>query len=492
MSNAVVDHGVEADEAHAHDDHAHPEHTGWAKWVVEKDNKLPFILIGVAIGALVYTLGEKMHWHWPHLLHNEWVHFASNHVGMWFFFTFLGLEITISSLKKAGRFAGLATLGGMVFPPLFCYALTGNWYIAIGACATDVAFSLGAAKVVSKGDSKIYALLVSALLILAVGDDLGGVVVLAGLYASGIAMSWLVSGLISMVIGYFTGERGVITIFYELDDDGVRRKIDFLIQVKSVVYWIIFGIINTAILYFAGVEWLLGGCLVYIFAPPEVKHRLEHVLAPFIPLILMFFGMVNGAIDVLDPKVWGIITLGSFVGGMGGKQLGIFFGGLAGRAWARKGEGDVYANIPTSQIYGLSLFASCNGTVAIFFVAMGAAKGFIGSEAAAQATLGFFLTVPAVYLITFILVGMGILKDDPNFQPSEEPEIDPLFADNPEPEADEAKGKEVEKTEAQAESEDDKSEEETEKNEAEAEESDSQDEAEASEEEVKEEAKADA
>lgn len=411
---------------------AETEHIGVPGWIVRADNNFPFILIGVILGSLIFTLGEQYHlWHWHHLLHKDWVHFCSNHLGMWFFFAFLGLEITISSLKRAGKFVSLATIGGMLVPPLFCYLLTGNWYVAIGACATDVAFSLGAAKLVSKGEPKVFALLVSALLILAVGDDLAGVVVLAGLYASGIVMGWLLAGLVNLSFAYFAGERGVITLYYELGDDGLRRKIDFLIQIKSVSFWLIFSLINSAILFFAGVEWLLGACLVFIFAPAEVKHKLAFYLQPLIPIILLFFGLVNGAINVLDPQVWGLITLGAFVGGMGGKQLGIFFGGILGRSWARSGNSDdVYAHTPLSQIYALALFASCNGTVAIFFVAMGAAKGFIDPGTAAQATLGFFLTVPAVYLITLVLKTIGILKDDPNFQAPTTAELDPLFEDN--------------------------------------------------------------
>ena len=77
-----------------------------------------------------------------------------------------------------------------------------------------------------------------------------------------------------------------------------------------------------------------------------------------------------------------------------------------------------FNNRPVGQVYGLALFGSCNGTVAIFFVAMALTKGFITTEVAAQATLGYFLTVPAVYLQTLVAGKLfGIIRDDPDFQP---------------------------------------------------------------------------
>jgi len=394
------------------------KHTGLAGIIVDSDNKLPWILPGVLIGIFLFTLGSQIDWHLPHLLHDPRVHAFSNEWLIWLFFGYLGLEISVSKLIRAGKFAGMATLGGVIIPPILAYVLTGNVYIAAGAMATDVAFSLGAMKVITKGSEGILVLLGISLMILAVGDDMGGVGALAGIYATPV-YSWLGVEVIVLLFAYFCGERGVITFRHRKVDEkgnplgGVERR-QWLIEISSPAFWIILSVVNSLVLKMAGVEWILGGCLVFIFAPHGVKETLIHMIKPLIPIVLFVFGVVNGAIDILDPNAWTWLTFGCFFGGMFGKQIGIFFGGLLGRRLSR---GTKFGNVPTPQIYALALWGSCNGTVAIFFVAMAFKAGFIDPTQAAQATLGYFLTVPAVYAQTFILKATGKLKDIPEFQP---------------------------------------------------------------------------
>jgi len=400
------------------------EHTGWRKAIVDMDNKLPLILPGVMLGMILYTVGELVHWHGPHIFHTPTVHAISNEWLIWVFFAYLGMEISVSKLIRAGKFAGMATLGGVIVPPLIAYVLTHNWYIAAGAMATDVAFSLGAMKVITKGKAGVFALLGISLMILAVGDDMGGVAALAGIYAKP-NMAWLTVEVLVLLIAFFAGERGVMNFRWRSVDDegkpGKTNRIQWVIEINSPVFWVILGILNSFVLKFAGVEWILGGCLVFIFAPHNVKHKLIHLVEPVVPIVLFFFGMVNGAIDILDGGAWTWLTFGCVAGGMFGKQIGIFGGGLIGR-WLSRGT--KFGNVPTSQIYALALWGSCNGTVAIFFVAMAAKAGVITTEMAAQATLGYFLTVPLVYAQTFVFKATGLLKDVPEFQP--EPDEAPL------------------------------------------------------------------
>lgn len=407
------------------------ESHGFLSKVGKLDNKIPLIVIGLIIGAVVFTLGEKLGLHAQHLLHDKKVHFLGNDVVLWFFFSYLGLEISISSVLRAGKFAGLATLGGMAIPPLCVYFLTGSLPLAFGACATDVAFSLGASKMLTNGDPKVLTLLIGALMILAVGDDLGGVAVLAGVYASKMTHAWVIAALLILAFSYLSGERGVLTFYYELNDNGKREKIDLIIQIRSVLFWILLGALNTYILWLAGIEWVLGGCLVFIFAPTEVKHAIAGVLKPFIPLLLFAFGMVNGAINILDPKIWGMLTLGVMFGGAGGKFLGVSFGAWLGRLWERKTTKGIYANAPLSQIFSFGLFAATNGTVAIVFVAMAESKGKITADLATQGKLGYLLTVPLVYLVTALVEKMRLVKDVSEFMPATAPEPDPLMTDNP-------------------------------------------------------------
>lgn len=393
----------------------------WKNSIIEWDNKFPLILVGVLIGLISYTGGEVLGAHAHHALHSGWTHFVSNHLFMWIFFAFLGNEITLKAIAQAGKFVGLATLGGMAAPPLLTYALTGNVYIAIGAAATDVAFSVGASKILTKGDSTVLTLMVTALLILAVGDDLGGIGIMAGMYASNISQGWLMTEVVVLGFTYFCGERGVVDFkVQEAGKPDSLKHYQWVVEIRSVAFWWGLAALNTFVLYLAGVEWILGGCLAFLMAPPSVQHSVERTLKPIVPLVLLVFGTVNGAIDLLAPASWGALTAGCFFGGMLGKQLGIFGGGMLGRLWCRKDEGVKYARIPTNQVYAMAMLGSCNGTVAIFFVAMALSKGKITDIEAAQATLGFFLTVPAVYLQAMIVRSLGIVRDIPEFQPDPE------------------------------------------------------------------------
>ncbi len=394
--------------------------------VESADKRFPLIAVGALLGLAFFTGGQYMGWHFHHFVHHKITHVVTNEVGMLFFFAYLGLEIKIRTLKQAGRFAGLAALGGILVPPLVCYALVQNWFLAIGAMATDVAFSIGALNL--RRNAKVKLLLMgSALLILAVGDDLGGVGVAAGVFADNVDTSWLVGAGVLLVICYFLGERGKLkVVMQEVERPETRGTYEAIIVITRPSFWLMAAIINTWILHKAGVEWMLGPCLVFILAPQSIKERFIKKLEPIIPLILLAFGFTNAGIDLLNAQSWGWITAGCFLGGMFGKQIGIFAGGVIGRAWTRratKKSRDIYSKTPLGQIYGLALFGSVNGTVAIFFVSLAFAQGHVTKLVATQAILGFFLTVPAVYIQT-LLFGRFI-KEDPAFQ-EEEPHRTPI------------------------------------------------------------------
>jgi hypothetical protein len=384
------------------------EHHGWRGFVVQSDDKVPWILWGVLIGMFLFTTGELLGMHFQHYFHHEIPHFLTNHMGMLYFFAFLGLEVTIKKLKAAGRFVIFATIGGMIIPPLCAYALTQNFYIALGACATDVAFSLGAWKMAKGTREDGLKFVYTALLILAVGDDLGGVMMLAAFYATAVTGGWLIFGLMNMIFSYACGEKGEFTVKWvpmNLSGEELTewKATKFNVLIEKKWFWILFAAANCGIMWAAGVEWILGACLIFILAPDKVKEELIHMMKPFIPIILFFFGGVNGAINVFDLNNWGWITAGSAIGGFGGKIIGIFGGGMLGRWQTKKKDpNNDYANIPTRRIAALALFGAANGTVAIFFVSMGAARGFIEAGDAKQAILGYFLTVGIVYGLTFI------------------------------------------------------------------------------------------
>lgn len=405
---------------------SHGTYHGWRKWVLDTNGKMPFLALAVIAGLMVYTAGVNLGYEM------EWMrgHFAKKAAAgaIFIFFCYVGAELHIREIIQAGRFVLAAMLGGMAVPPLVTYALVGDWWIALGASATDVAFSVSAGGILATSSELV--LLMKSLMMLAVGDDLGGVAVMALVYAHSPALVWLAFLLIVIGFSIISGQKGWIPITLRKQRPNGNYKYwtgDLDIRVKSITFWVLLALANTYVCYMAGVEWVLGGCLVLIFATETATDQIAHRLAPYVPLVLIIFGFVSGAINLLNPENWGPITWGCLVGGMGGKHLGIFGGGLIGRWWARKKQTDKpnpYARIPMAQIFGLAMLAAVNGTVAIFFVQTALANGRITEVAAAQAILGFFLTVPAVYVETLIMKKLGFLRDVPGFMPEKAEEIE--------------------------------------------------------------------
>ncbi|MBT4119473.1 MAG: hypothetical protein HOG89_03115 [Candidatus Peribacter sp.] len=401
------------------------EYTGWRKKIIDRDNKVPLITWAVAASMILYTLGDQFFdWHWVHGLHSHLADEIANEYVMWAFFFYLGLELLIREIISAGKFAGCATAGGMIGPPVLTFCLMfmfldeTNWRIALAASATDVAFAIGASKFVTKGAKGALVLLMTALLMLAVGDDLGGIVAAACVYVTAISIFWLCVEGLMFVFTYFCGERG--TVPGRIQDKGqpeTRRAIELVVEIENWKFWIFLAIANTFILKAAGVHWVLGGCFAAILASGVAKEKLIYMLKPIIPLLLVVFGFINGAINVLDPNSWGAMTFVCFAGGMFGKQIFVGLGALLGRWWSGKGKKSVYVNVPNSQIYGLALFSSVNGAVAIFFVKMALKNEYCTDVDAQQAILGFFLTVPAVYIQAWVVGKLGLIKECPDFQP---------------------------------------------------------------------------
>lgn len=143
-----------------------------------------------------------------------------------------------------------AALGGMVFPALiyFFFNTTGEasqgWGIPM---ATDIAFSLGVLALFGK---RLPIELRVFLITLAIVDDLGGVLVIALFYTSGISTMDLFHGLLFfglLIIGNYTGIRK--TWFYAI------------IGIGGV--WLAF--------FFSGIHPTIAGILTAIAIPGRVK-----------------------------------------------------------------------------------------------------------------------------------------------------------------------------------------------------------------------------
>lgn len=164
-------------------------------------------LLQLSFGATIGHLGFRL----PLLL---WI----NDVFMALFFLTVGLEVKrellvgeLASFRRA-ILPVLAALGGMVVPALIYLALNHNtaaqrgWGVPI---ATDIAFSL--AILTALGGRVPFALRIF-LASLAIADDIGGVLVIAVAYTTGLHWVWLAVSGVLFLFGLVLNRLGVLRL----------------------------------------------------------------------------------------------------------------------------------------------------------------------------------------------------------------------------------------------------------------------------------------
>lgn len=187
------------------------------------------------------------------------LHHIINEFLMAIFFFFTGLEIKrevlygdLSSMNKAILpLAG--ALGGMIFPALIYFSInigeeTANgWGIPM---ATDIAFSLA---ILALLGSRVPIALKVFLTALAIGDDLGAIVVIAAFYTPEIAYIDVVIAVIGL------------GILFLMNRFGVRNKIWYYI-IGIIVVWLAF--------LASGIHSTIAGVLVAFTIPSRqsIKH----------------------------------------------------------------------------------------------------------------------------------------------------------------------------------------------------------------------------
>ncbi len=184
------------------------------------DNSV-FLIAGAA-GALVWAnLDKEAYHHVMHAViagegsaHPVTPHFIINDILMAFFFAIAGKEVweallpggPLSNMRKAAT-PLIATLGGMVGPAglylLGCYWLgvmdeyADGWAVPM---ATDIAFSYLIARLIF-GPGHVA---IPFLLLLAIADDAGGLLILAVFYPQGeLAPIWLLATVGAIIMGLF-------------------------------------------------------------------------------------------------------------------------------------------------------------------------------------------------------------------------------------------------------------------------------------------------
>jgi NhaA family Na+:H+ antiporter len=351
---------------------------------------------------------------------------------MTLFFFVVGMEIKreLSSgelrMLSQALLPLIAALGGMVVPAGIYAAFNAGtpalagWAIPM---ATDIAFAIGCLTLVR---ARVGHGLVVFLTALAIFDDIGGILVIALFYGTGIHVEWLL------------GCAGVVAALFALNRFYVRNGIAYLLGGAALWY----------AMHHAGIHATLAGVALGLFIPARptrpgqqvldelaryitesiprtgdetlkgaqilyIEERLEELEPPlnrFVHLwhgwvaygIVPLFALANSGIslagmrwaDLLKPLPLGIMA-GLFVG----KQVGIFlFTWVAVKLRVSPAPGGA----GPGQIHGVAVVAGIGFTVALFVagLAFGGAPALL-----AEAKLGILLGS-----LLSALVGYALLR----------------------------------------------------------------------------------
>jgi NhaA family Na+:H+ antiporter len=286
---------------------------------------------------------------------------------MTIFFFVVGLEIKrelvsghLASVKKAAM-PFIAALGGMALPAGIYLAIAGDvapegWAVPV---ATDIALAVG---LLAMMGPVVTLSLRSFLLALAVIDDIGAILIIALVYSTGIAYSWVLASIGSILL--------ILTL----------KKMN----VNSIFIYILCGLLLWYGLYRTGVHPTLAGVILGLLTPNFEKpdtdlhdvddgsvsyiEYLEAKLHPYSSLIIVpIFAIANTGVVIteksLSAATSSVIAWGIFIGLVVGKPLGVLVSALAASK-ARIAQLPEGASIGTLAATGSA--AGIGFTVALF------------------------------------------------------------------------------------------------------------------------------
>ncbi|WNG47671.1 Na+/H+ antiporter NhaA [Archangium minus] len=366
---------------------------------------------------------------------------------MTIFFFLVGMEIKrelaageLRSLSKA-LLPLVAAVGGMVVPAALYAALNvgtpalKGWAIPM---ATDIAFAIGCLTLL-KG--RVSHGLVVFLTALAIFDDIGGILVIAMFYGTGLHVEWLlgalaITGVLAACNKYYVRNGMVYAVlagalWYAMHHGGVH----------ATIAGVVVGMMIPAKPSRRGRDVLeeLHGFIGQLLREPEdeavrtsqllhIEEQLEDIEPPltrFVHLwhgwsayaIVPLFALANSGIsvkgmhlsDLLQPLPLGVM-LGLFVG----KQVGIF---LFTWVAVKLGLSEMPGRARALQLHGVAVVAGIGFTVALFVAGL----AFANEPALlAEAKLGILLGS-----LLSAVVGYLLLRFGPTPRPRTEPSAEP-------------------------------------------------------------------
>lgn len=335
------------------------------------------------------------------------LHYLVNDVLMALFFAIAGKEVWEAVALKNGALRGrkaltplIATAGGMLGPVtvyLLGAALIGQlaelangWAIPT---ATDIAFSYLVGRLVFGAGHPA----VSFLLLLAIADDAGGLIILAVFYPQGeLAPAWLLLSLAAAGGAWLFANR-----LPRARDAGREHRPHSTFWRDRMGAWpyIVAGCLSWYGFQQAGIHPALGLLPVIPAIPhsdiefgvfseaeadlPDMLNRIEHALKPPVEVILFFFGLANAGVEfsAMGAATW-LVLLGLIVG----KPVGIV---LLGWLAARPMKLGLPDGMRTSDLFVLGCVAAIGFTVALFVAGVAFPPGAIQDAAKMGALLSF-------------------------------------------------------------------------------------------------------
>lgn len=321
------------------------------------------------------------------------------------FFLLVGLEIKreifkgeLSSVKQASL-PVMAACGGALVPALI-YTLFNNniltehgWGIPM---ATDIAFALG---VLSLLGNRVPLSLKVFLAALAIVDDLMAILVIAFFYSTAIQFSYLLyAGIIITALHIFNR-----------------------LGIKSLVFYIIPGIIVWYLIHHSGIHATIAGVLTAFTIPINGKEntvspleKLEHALVNPVSFIIMpLFALANTNITFENQMIEGITSnlgLGVILGLFLGKPIGIL---LLSWLSVKLKISRLPNTIGWKHILGVGLLAGIGFTMSIFIALL----SFENIHIQNQAKFAILLASLLSGIIGFIFLNK-LFKDKSNHHKS--------------------------------------------------------------------------
>ncbi|MEZ5886880.1 MAG: Na+/H+ antiporter NhaA [Paracoccaceae bacterium] len=342
------------------------------------------------------------------------LHFLVNDVLMALFFAIAAKEVWEAVILEEGSLRGrkaltplIATAGGMAGPVVVYLSLAAalgvfdavsrGWAIPT---ATDIAFSYLVGRMVFGAGHPA----IRFLLLLAIADDAGGLIILAVFYPTGtLAPAWLLLSLGASVAVFLLCNW--LPLY--LDRGNQLRPVSSLVR-RRLSFWpyAVAGVLSWYGFQEAGIHPALGLLPIIpaiphadrafgVFAEAEqyltdLLNRMEHALKIPVEIVLFFFGLLNAGVEFssISEPTW-LVLLGLVIG----KPVGIFlFGWLAVRL-LRLGLPD---GMGMRELFVVGCVAAIGFTVALFVATVAFPAGAVQDAAKMGALFSFGAAVIAL------------------------------------------------------------------------------------------------